>query len=93
VLVSSSRMLAPIRLTSQLGQRGDGACCHRSSRRVAMAVVEMGMQLAEAGGGNAALSRVEAGEGMRRVGVRLLGLPGERENGPGRRRIVIFLFK
>jgi hypothetical protein len=35
---------------------------------------------------------VEAGEGMRRVGVRLLGRPGEKENGPGRRGIVIFLF-
>jgi hypothetical protein len=44
------------------------------------------------GGGNAALSRVEAGEGVRRVGVRLLGRPGEKENRLGQRGILIFLF-
>jgi hypothetical protein len=41
VLVQSSRMLVRIRLTGQLGRRGDEASWHRRSRRAAMAVVEM----------------------------------------------------
>jgi hypothetical protein len=41
VLVPSSRMLARIRLTSQLWWRGDEASWHRRSRWTAMAVIEM----------------------------------------------------
>jgi hypothetical protein len=41
VQVPSRRMLARICLTSQLGQRGNEASWHRSSRWAAMAVIEM----------------------------------------------------
>jgi hypothetical protein len=41
VLVPSSRILACIHLTGQLGRRGDEVSWHQSSRRAAMAVIEM----------------------------------------------------
>jgi hypothetical protein len=50
VLMPSSRMLARIRLTGQLGRRGDEVSWHRSSRRVAMAVVEMAFAQEEQNG-------------------------------------------
>jgi hypothetical protein len=46
-------------------------------------VGRQGTRSVEAGGGSAALSHMETGEGTWRVGVRLLGQPGEKENGSG----------
>jgi hypothetical protein len=50
VLVLSSRMLARIRLTGQLGQRGNEASWHQSSGRAIMAVVEMAFTWEEENG-------------------------------------------
>jgi hypothetical protein len=50
VLMPSSRMLACIRLTGQLGRRGDEVSWHRSSRQAAMVVVEMAFAREEENG-------------------------------------------
>jgi hypothetical protein len=50
VLVPSSRMPVRMRLTGQLGRRGDEASWHRSSRRAAVAVGEMAFTREEENG-------------------------------------------
>jgi hypothetical protein len=85
VLVPSSRMLARMRLTGQLGRRGDEASWHQSSRRVAVAVGEMAFTREEENGMGGGSGR-RTTKWRRRRGVRL-GIQQRQpiDNDPGTR--------